>query len=706
MKNKFNKRHCRLVLRFWILAFVALGCADFAIAIDRKKYDEAVRALAKPLEEDRVFYRWQSTKSGENLDRVGKMTRDLDRYFMNLKQDIAAGPGIYMAGNPFSSSAYLPRQGGNLLEIRIPKGTAILDVTDRTVIQKLKSMGLSPDRLSNGKISESVLILYSSDWYVGKNLKGRAEFELFPGKHHTVDGVYKLYNRVQSDRRAQSQMFSQIVGRRPDIIEELARDPKLGDTLAARALSGDQIVELIRSELPLRKTSFTSNLTSTLLAMPDHGQSLLKDPILTEQLKKELMENSLGYDFARVSVHFPPDWAADFMKGARNPDTFFQNYLREIRELETKEFVDKIKALSVEFRKTNLSGFSMEVRDALAHEVAERMSIARVKKSDIGRLQELTTKEFLNAEAAENLHKRLARAKAYISNYNQMSTKPNLQVVQATLREVESLDELDSLVDYLRSQKSPLLKQAISDDLTLFSRLLDKAPPPIKLLLVSSKLTKEGVDVYNLTINRIAEMSPNTRKIYIAECLDWAICRKAMKNNWVKLLDGVEDLGFLSNSISNLRNSAAPRDVEREIFAAIRTPEQLKTFKLLQNSKMSSADILAKIEQIGWGRFRPQAVYSLLSVRQLSSAARKDVMLKSIESVVNPQDASVVKEALEKEGLQNTELGRILDRKMISLQPNSVEIENYNSTGKRKLSAAPQEDFDCLSSWARSLRSK
>ena len=89
------------------------------------------------LDRDVTYYRWQSTTSGENLVGQGTLNEATNRYFMGLTRRAVAGPGIYLASDALSSDEYLPLDGGNLVEVRIAKGTPLLDLTDDRVIQAL-----------------------------------------------------------------------------------------------------------------------------------------------------------------------------------------------------------------------------------------------------------------------------------------------------------------------------------------------------------------------------------------------------------------------------------------------------------------------------------------------------------------------------------------------------------------------------------------
>ena len=143
---------------------------------------KVIAAHAKPLEQDQVFYRWQSTESGENLVRSGTMNQTTNAYFMGQKRNIVAGPGVYMASSELSSASYLPDRGGNLIEVRIPKGTPVLDVHGLVENKVLSGNDAEIFAIFHGDGgSTPVVMRFTEDWFVGKNLADHAAIPHVPG---------------------------------------------------------------------------------------------------------------------------------------------------------------------------------------------------------------------------------------------------------------------------------------------------------------------------------------------------------------------------------------------------------------------------------------------------------------------------------------------------------------------------------------------
>ena len=123
-----------------------------------------VMVLASPLPEERVFYRWQSKKSGDTLLHAGQITDDLHRYFMGMtvdRQNFLAGQGIYIADNPSSSHQYARGEdAGSLIEVHVSKGTPYLDLTNDETMRNMNKMGLTAKQIY--ELNPPLAIKYSS----------------------------------------------------------------------------------------------------------------------------------------------------------------------------------------------------------------------------------------------------------------------------------------------------------------------------------------------------------------------------------------------------------------------------------------------------------------------------------------------------------------------------------------------------------------
>ena len=217
--------------------FAALVLSSISVGATTPSKDP-LDQFTRVLDKDVIFYRWQSTASGENLARAGVMTEDLNRYFMGMKENIVAGSGVYFAGNEVSSAIYLPSAGGNLLEVHLPKGTRVVDAHEPAQIEALTKAGYDLDKLGAGVGAENGLVIkYADDWYVGKNLTGRAKFKLYPSEDQTAEDFHRGLVRASSSEevaRARAQMHAQIARAAPALRRRLfANDPLHAANLAA-----------------------------------------------------------------------------------------------------------------------------------------------------------------------------------------------------------------------------------------------------------------------------------------------------------------------------------------------------------------------------------------------------------------------------------------------------------------------------------------
>ena len=229
-----------------LVAIVALNVPVAArpnIFRERLSADAFVEKYGTLLAEDQVYYRWQSTVSGENLVKAGGLNAVTNRHFMTLTDEIAAGPGLYLAGTELSSERYMPHSGGNLIEARIAKGTRVLDLTDAAVVAAMEKSGLTNKQFFANP-ERTVVLKYSADWYVGKNLTDRVSFRMYPGPQHSAEAVGKIL----VDAAASTQIADQVRQHRPDLAAGLARSGQFSPVLA-RLLPDAELPALLETTL-------------------------------------------------------------------------------------------------------------------------------------------------------------------------------------------------------------------------------------------------------------------------------------------------------------------------------------------------------------------------------------------------------------------------------------------------------------------------
>ena len=242
--GRFERRGSSFVVLVRILIQgVALGPA---LAWANAFLDE----FARPLPADRVFYRWQSTTSGENLAKLGTLNAATNAHFMNMKDSVTAGAGVYFAGSELSSSEYLPATGGNLLEVRIPKGTMILDLNDPATLKALRLADVDLEALYAGAhASDGFVIKYTADWYVAKNMTDRMHFRMYPGLEQSAASVVAALNEAGKHApHVAGQLNRQVGDQRPDFIRTHFKPETLAPALL-RTMPAPELVQTLKTQL-------------------------------------------------------------------------------------------------------------------------------------------------------------------------------------------------------------------------------------------------------------------------------------------------------------------------------------------------------------------------------------------------------------------------------------------------------------------------
>jgi hypothetical protein len=121
---------------------------------------ETITGLAVPSLTDLRFFRYGSHQ--ERL-RIGK-TPPFEMDNVNFGNAIA-GRGLYVAENPISSVAFvkdLTAEEGELVSIKVQKGTPVLDLVSPTTLSVLKSKGISVEEIYHLNPQPPFLVKYSA----------------------------------------------------------------------------------------------------------------------------------------------------------------------------------------------------------------------------------------------------------------------------------------------------------------------------------------------------------------------------------------------------------------------------------------------------------------------------------------------------------------------------------------------------------------
>ena len=136
---------------------------------------EFIENLAKPIQERRAFYRWQSEESRDTLIKDKKLTKERFKYFMRKDVGVLAGAGLYVAEDMHSSRTF----GDTIIQVEVKEGMKYIDLTDVGTVSKLLNKGISEKDVYD--LNPNIGIKYNSQHWVFKTREGVA-FQPFSGK--------------------------------------------------------------------------------------------------------------------------------------------------------------------------------------------------------------------------------------------------------------------------------------------------------------------------------------------------------------------------------------------------------------------------------------------------------------------------------------------------------------------------------------------
>ncbi len=693
-----------------LLIFLAIALAPIG-TIWAEDVERALTELAKPLTEDKIFYRWGSVTSGENLHKMGTLDESMNRYFMNLKTDIAAGPGFYMADNIHGSAGYLPEHGGNVVEIRIPKGTPFIDAEDPVVKKRLKELGFKDGAELGGKsIKSPVVIRYSGDWLVGKNLTGRAHFTLFPGPDATLNSIRSAYDSLEYQNRPQEQVIEQIKKQRPDLHKKIDENLVLGDKFSARLASLESTKKLLANAIAQESSrKSVADLVNTLVYSPYRGQIIHSQEEFVSGLRETLIKNANPFYLSQLAKDLPEDWVAEFLLARQNATwdqrTFWKEYLARISDFADSEFVERIKGVE-KILSARGQSFSVELKAILSEKIEEQIVIARNKGVRRDSLSDLLDERYIANESIKSLKDRLANLERYVVAFDKMLAKPTAGTVREVLGEAQGLREVKSVVSNLVKHPD-VVGSVLRAEPDLLARHFVQIPPAGVLGDLVEDFARVKINIVDLSLDSVMRLQPKARGQFLEDCLINFGCRKIMSRQWSRLLKDIEDISGIMKALGRTFFVYTAVQIEKEIFEAISTPNQLRSFHRISGSEILEEDLLKKIKLIGVDKFHGQEIYRIVDVKKLGAAPKKLAMMTAVRNVVNAEDAIIVQKQLRELNLDRTEVAHVLERKMQSLNPNLDEIEQFRKVrgevGRDNLKPATQ--IDCISSWSRSLRS-
>lgn len=732
-------------MRSLIILVLGILCLTGVCSIAQAKVtQQQLESLTTPLDEDIVYYRWQSTQSGENLAKLGRLNEKTNHYFMSMKDNIVSGPGIYMALEPDDSSGYLPADGGNLLEIRVPKGTLFIDLTDKATIEKMQKMGVDPtEAFTRPKSFENkpLVIKYKDTWLVARDLTGLAEFEMYPGKKATLQSVRVHFDSVRYDFRARDQVVAQIVSRRPDLVQELLKNIDLQDQLTLMVMNDDQKKSAFR--LALEKANDEKSVAMIANAMENCSRCrevIFEDKSLVAIAKEKMLKNLNWPNMSAISTIVPSDWVIDYARHYGVDDRKSREVLvRFINKLEKEskssaEFSDVVRPI---LREISSLGGSGEWKTGLYESLRKRFNKDRENGVDPSFLKKLMV-EF--GEPGIQGHKELNSDLDEVSRFYSAlealkSDKVTKDQIRSAITKARSLNEFEALLKVManahggqsgNSEPIAKLKELLRAEPELFLRGTDSWTVEKVALSVknySNSLGLKPADIYEIYLKKLPsdKRSLAIGEIYAGPWRSQLSGRSLMEvqrmilDNIDELIDGVSDLSEIVVPVLK-QSDYEIRDLERNpkelIINAVKTPEQLRSVSklALTGYPEDAIRLISKMESMGFHNFSPSDVLSNVQIGNLNANMQRKIFENLIEGAVSPSELHFIYYEMKKNTtLAKSDLTIRIVQKMALLKPTQKEIDTLKAMSPRAFGInklKPTETFDCIGGWSRALGTK
>lgn len=179
---------------FWLCFLYPLFISPVLAEMSDQEKREFIESLAEPSKEKRVFYRWQTEARQKQLLEAGEMTPEIYERAMAI-DDVFAGSGIYVAGDPISSSNY----GNTIIQVELEPGYKYLNLLDGKVQKKLRSVGLTEEDVYrlNPRVAVSDIKERRRSWWVLKAQEG-VKFKAFSPKRLSLFELSALHSLNKS----------------------------------------------------------------------------------------------------------------------------------------------------------------------------------------------------------------------------------------------------------------------------------------------------------------------------------------------------------------------------------------------------------------------------------------------------------------------------------------------------------------------------
>ena len=195
--------------------FIDPAFAGLPTLSDQEKRD-FIESLAEPSKEKKVFYRWQFETSRRTFLEAGEMTSQLYEYLMNRNRTYNnVGGGLYIAEDISSSSS----AGTTLIQVEVGPGYKFLNLSDATVLRKLKEKNITIRDVYRLDPKVAVRDLASDTWWALKG-QGDIKFKPFNSQKIDLDTLTTNYDKIKG--KAQREFFKSAISK--DILRRAKKD--------------------------------------------------------------------------------------------------------------------------------------------------------------------------------------------------------------------------------------------------------------------------------------------------------------------------------------------------------------------------------------------------------------------------------------------------------------------------------------------------
>jgi hypothetical protein len=142
-----------------------------ALTAEQQELLRKAQSLIEPTTEEKIMYHYGGAAPCQKLNEAGSYTGAIYEKYSRIRTNsrAIAGHGVYVAGNPSSSSNYFK---GGITQVVLAPGTPMIDLTRLDTRARLAALGLETDDIYNLPVDAVVRYGEVYDWYAIKGATG------------------------------------------------------------------------------------------------------------------------------------------------------------------------------------------------------------------------------------------------------------------------------------------------------------------------------------------------------------------------------------------------------------------------------------------------------------------------------------------------------------------------------------------------------